>query len=199
MPASLSTMSFSVPVPVTLAWAYMASTGVIARKAVAQAGRVGEQVLDRHGRVGLDRDVALFNARRRRDPSRFHRVVVDLEVRPTLDVLGDRIVELKPALLVEHHERRARHGLRHRVEAHDRVALVRTFVFDVAEARRHGSTLLRRPGKPGTSRRGTCLLRRSDRCAARCAPADQPKTRYPSSLPLFGCEHTRLPACARRH
>ena len=106
---------------------------VVARKAVAQARRVGEQVLDRHGRLGLDRDVALFDPGRGRDSACLDGVVVDFEVRPALDVLGHRVVELKPAFLVEHHERDARHGLGHRVEAHDRVPLVRALAIHVAE------------------------------------------------------------------
>ena len=90
---------------------------------VGEPGGVGHQVVhgDRPGEgLGLER------------------VRVTARVHPRLgecrDVLRDRVVELEPALLVEHQRRHRRDRLRHRVHAIDGVRLYRAVRLDVAAA-----------------------------------------------------------------
>ena len=79
---------------------------------VGQPGSVGKQVLDGHRRGRLFGDEPFVVA-----PIEY------LELGPRLDVFGHRVVELEAPFLVEHHERRTRNRLGHRIEAQHGVAL----------------------------------------------------------------------------
>ena len=97
---------------------------MLVHESVGQPGGVGEQVFDGHRRIGFDGDVALLAA-----------AIEYAEVGPGPDVLGDGVVKLKQPLLVEHHERRTRDRLGHRVEAQNRVPRHRAVAFDIRESR----------------------------------------------------------------
>jgi hypothetical protein len=71
---------------------------------------VGQEVANRHRALA-----------RRRQEAGVIAGLVDAQVPPLGNQLVNRIVELKVAVLVEHHERHGGDGLRHRVDAEDRV------------------------------------------------------------------------------
>ena len=79
---------------------------------VGQPGSVGKQVLDGHRRDRLFGDEPFVVA-----PIEY------LELGPRLDVFGHRVVELEAPFLVEHHERRTRNRLGHRIKTEHGVAL----------------------------------------------------------------------------
>ena len=95
---------------------------MLIHEAVGEAGGVGEQMLDGHRRGRLLRRVAVGVSLRE-----------DFQIAPEVDGVRHRIVQLKTALLVEHHQRRAGDGLGHRIEAHHRIALHRLAALHVAQ------------------------------------------------------------------
>ena len=79
---------------------------------VGEARRVGEEVLDRDGVLGVGEEGLL------RRPAR-----QDLHVGELRQVVPDRVVELEPRLLEQDERSDAGEDLRHRVDAADRVPL----------------------------------------------------------------------------
>ena len=107
-------------------------------EAVGEAGGVAQQIADGHGprggHGGEDGVVASGE---------------DAQILPRRDELVHRIVELKAPFFVEHHEPDARDGLRHRVDAPDRVGGDGPAALDLEVAERLTVDDLAAPGHQG--------------------------------------------------
>ena len=107
-------------------------------EAVGEAGGVAQQIAHGHGpRGGHGGEDGVVAAGE------------DAQVLPRRDELVHRIVELKAPLFVEHHEPDARDGLRHRVDAPDRVGGDGPAALDLEVAERLTVDDLAAPGHQG--------------------------------------------------